>query len=56
MNNKRKIDTVVVLVAIICIAILEGLAMWQGIDGRGFGIAVAAIAGLAGFTIKSIVG
>jgi hypothetical protein len=39
------------LVAIAAIAILEAIAMISKVDGKYFGIAVAAIAGLAGFWI-----
>lgn len=43
-----------VFTAIICITILEGIALWKGMDGAIFGIAIAAIAGLGGYTIRSI--
>lgn len=43
-----------VLVAIIAIATLEGIALWRGMNGAIFGLAIAAIAGLGGFTIGSI--
>lgn len=43
-----------VLIAIICIAVLEGIALWRGMDGAIFGLAIAAIAGLGGFTIGQI--
>lgn len=46
----------VVLVAIVAIVVLESLAIWCGIDGKAFGLAVAAIAGLAGFKLKGILG
>jgi len=42
------------LVAIIAIALLEGLALWQGINGTGLSIAVAAIAGLGGFAARKV--
>ena len=35
--------------AIVCITILEAIAMLKGIDGHMFGTVVAAIAGLAGY-------
>ncbi|MBA7637425.1 hypothetical protein ES703_45069 [subsurface metagenome] len=41
------------IIAIIAIALLEGLAIWQGINGALFGIAIAAIAGLGGYSIKA---
>ncbi len=38
--------------AIIAIAILEAIALIQGVNGAVFGIVVAVIAGLAGYKIK----
>lgn len=43
-----------VLVAILSIAVLEGIALWQGMNGAIFGVAIAAIAGLGGFTIGHV--
>jgi len=43
----------IIIVAILCITILEAMAIWAGIDGALFGIAIAAIAGLGGYQIKS---
>lgn len=43
-----------VLAAIICITILEGIALFRGIDGAVFGVAIAAIAGLGGYTISQL--
>lgn len=40
-----------VITAIICITVLEGIALFLGINGAALSVAVAAIAGLAGFTI-----
>ena len=40
------------IVAMLCIAGLEALALIRGIDGALFGIVVAAIAGLGGYEIK----
>lgn len=40
------------MVAIICIAGLEALALLRGIDGAVFGIVVAALAGLGGYELK----
>lgn len=39
------------IVAITAIVILEGLAIWQGINGALLGLAIAAIAGLGGYEI-----
>ena len=40
-----------VLLAIICVTILEAGALWAGLDGVLFGGAVATIAGLGGWTL-----
>lgn len=40
------------IVAMICIAGLEALAMVKGINGALFGIVIAALAGLGGYEIK----
>lgn len=40
------------IVAIICIGGLEAFAIYQGIDGAALGIAVGAIAGIAGYEVK----
>jgi len=40
------------IVAMICIAGLEALALVQGVDGALLGLAFAAIAGLGGYELK----
>lgn len=40
------------ITAIIAIFLLEGYALYLGINGAIFGIAVAAIGGLGGYIIK----
>lgn len=40
------------IVAMICIAGLEALALVKGVDGAVFGFVVAALAGLGGYEIK----
>ena len=40
------------IVAIVAIVILEGYAIYSGINGAIFGIAIAAIAGLGGYVLK----
>ncbi len=39
------------IVAIAAIVILEGLAIWRGIDGALVGVAIGAIAGLGGYAL-----
>lgn len=43
------------IIAIICIAVLEALALIKNIDGAIFGIAITAIAGLGGYEIKTYI-
>lgn len=42
------------IVAMICIAVLEGLALYKGINGATLGLAFAALGGLGGYELKSI--
>lgn len=46
-------SAVVTVVAIICIAVVECVALTQGIDSVLLGLAVAAISGLGGYKLKS---
>ena len=41
----------VACVAIVCIAALEGVALWQGIDGTQFMAVMAVIAALGGVAV-----
>jgi len=45
--SKEKI--IAVTVAVICITFLEAMALWKGIDGQVFSVAVGAIAALVGY-------
>ena len=45
-------DKSIVITAIIAIALLEGVALYTGIDGTIFSLVIAAIAGLAGYELK----
>lgn len=40
------------IVAMVLIALLEGIALWRGVDGAVFGFVIAALAGLGGYEIK----
>jgi hypothetical protein len=42
------------VIAILGVVFLEGLALWKGVDGKFFGIAVTAVSGIAGFTFREI--
>lgn len=43
--------TPVVIIAILCITVLEVFALVYGVDGALFGIGIAAISGLGGYQI-----
>jgi len=43
-----------IIIAILCITILEVCALYNGINGAMFGVAIAAVAGLGGYQVKSI--
>ena len=42
-----------IIIAILCITILEVAALGTGVDGSAFGVAIAAVSGLAGYQVKS---
>ena len=48
---KAQLTNSTILTAIIAITLLEGLAIWRGINGALLGLAIAAIAGLGGYEI-----
>ena len=48
--------TVLGATAMLCIAVLEGFAIYMGINGTTLALAVAAIAGIAGYEIKALRG
>ncbi len=50
---KRKIKTKVLITGLICITLLEGFALYQGIDGILFSVVIAAIAGICGRQLKT---
>lgn len=41
------------IIAIIAIVVLEGIALWQHIDGALLGLALVAISGLGGYQLKA---
>ena len=47
-------DQKTLILAIIIIGGLEGIALYKGIDGKGLSVAIAAIAGLAGYKIRDL--
>lgn len=44
------------IAAMLCISVLEGIALYLGVDGAVLSMAVAAIAGIAGYEIKAMKG
>lgn len=42
-------------IAIVCITIIELFALYKGIDGQLMALTLAAIAGIAGYNLKTIV-
>jgi hypothetical protein len=48
-------DNVVSICAIVCISVLEAIALLEGLDGAIFSMVVAVIGGIAGYKIKGIV-
>jgi len=52
--NQETVGLVKVGLAILCITILEGVAMITGVDGKMLGLAFAAIAGLGGYGLSEL--
>ena len=52
MSDKNE-NKLIVLTAIISIAILEGIALYKGIDGTYFALTLSAISGLGGYILPS---
>jgi len=46
---------IVPLAAVICIAVIEAIALAQGIDGTMLAMSIGAIAGLGGYHIRKII-
>lgn len=55
-NNTGHTSQGIIVLAIIAIAILEGLAIWKGLDGKMFAGAIGAICALGGVEIGRILG
>ena len=52
-KKKEKIDSKIVIAAIVGIVVLEGIALFKGVNGTLYSLALAAIAGLAGLVIEN---
>jgi len=48
--------TLLSLGAMLCLTVIEALALWMGYNGTILALVLAAIAGLAGYQIKAIRG
>ena len=53
MTKKKPIDKSIIITAILALAALEMMALYQGINGKLFAIIIAVIAGLAGWVIPT---
>ena len=51
MRHKHWIITVT---AIVCITVLEAIALYRGIDGSLMATVIAALAGLGGYTLAQV--
>ena len=52
-NVKQKIDYRIVVVALICIAVVECVALLKGINGILLTVVIGIMAGIAGITIPN---
>lgn len=50
-----KVPGYVLCVGIICLTIIETMAIYKGIDGWYFGLVVAAVAGICGVALPEVV-
>ena len=51
-KRHQKMKVKIIITAILCITLMELMAMWQGINGNILRIVIAAVAGLAGLATK----
>lgn len=52
-NLSQKVDKKIVITAIVCLTILEIIALHNGINGTLLSLVIGIIAGLAGWTIPT---
>jgi hypothetical protein len=45
---------IITVTAIVCITVLEAIALYRGIDGSLMATVIAALAGLGGYTIAQV--
>ena len=46
-----KEDNIVIVIIVLCVTILESVALATGVDGQAFSTAIAALVGLAGLAV-----
>jgi len=51
---KKQIQPSVLITALLCLTALEAIALYKGIDGTLFSLIIAAIAGIAGWTMPQL--
>jgi len=47
-----KSKLIITITSIICITLLEGLALYKNLDGQVFSLVIAALAGLGGYSFR----
>jgi hypothetical protein len=47
-------SVIVTITAIVCITVLEAIALYRGIDGSLMATVIAALAGLGGYTLAQV--
>ena len=52
-ETKGKVDTKIVMLGLLCITLLEGIALLKGINGTLLTIVIAVIAATAGVSIPT---
>lgn len=52
--NKPKISKEVLITGLICLTVLEGWALYNGINGALFSLVIAAIAGICGWSAPQL--
>lgn len=54
IKKDKGIPKAVLIAAIAGIVVLEGIALWKGIDGWLLSVGIAAIAGIAGWALPQL--
>jgi len=56
LNRNQKMNAVVVIVAIVCVFIIELAAIYKGINGKVMTLCIGAICALGGASIPTLFG